>query len=108
MQACISFVFSSYILVMAHAVAAMVGEERICLPQAGILASTLMFAVSQLRTMANLGRSASIISLIALAIVVVQCLVAQHTNPRNEKAYVPPTEAVTLLRQFSSIASIGT
>ena len=93
---------------MAHAVATMVGEERLCLPQAGILASTLMFAVSQLRTMANLGRSAPFVSLIALAVVVAQCLVAQHTNHRNEKAYVPPTEAVTLLRQFSSITGIGT
>ena len=93
---------------MSHAVAAMVGEDRICLPIAGVLASTLMFAFCQLRTMANLGRSASIISLSCLAIVVIQCLLAHNNAPlKDESDYVPPPEAVTLLGQLSSIASIG-
>lgn len=72
----IFLVLGNYILVMSHAVAAMIGEENICLPIAGIIASTLMFAISQLRTMAMLGRSASVISLVSLAIVVIQCLIA--------------------------------
>jgi hypothetical protein len=93
---------------MSHAVAAMVGEELICLPLAGILASTLMFAISQLRTMANLGRSATVVSLASLAIVLVQCLFALRTNPQDEQANVKKAETGTLLRQFSSIATIGT
>eukprot|EP00529_Nitzschia_sp_RCC80_P013938 CAMPEP_0113510056 /NCGR_PEP_ID=MMETSP0014_2-20120614/37919_1 /TAXON_ID=2857 /ORGANISM="Nitzschia sp." /LENGTH=757 /DNA_ID=CAMNT_0000405955 /DNA_START=310 /DNA_END=2584 /DNA_ORIENTATION=- /assembly_acc=CAM_ASM_000159 len=70
----IFLVLGNYILVMAHAVSALVGEDKLCIPTAGLIASTLMFAVSQLRTMARLGRAASIVSLSALAIVVGQCL----------------------------------
>ena len=70
----IFLVLGNYIVVMAHAVSAMVGEDKLCIPTAGLVASTLMFAVSQLRTMARLGRAASIVSLSALAIVVGQCL----------------------------------
>ena len=47
----IFLVLGDYILVMSHAVSALVGEEVLCLPQAGILASTLMYAVTQTRTM---------------------------------------------------------
>ena len=36
--------------VMSHAVAAMAGDH-ICIPTAGLIASTLMFALSQLNTM---------------------------------------------------------
>lgn len=108
----IFLVLGDYILVMSHAVAAMVGEANICLPLAGILASTLMFALSQIRTMANLGKSATVISLTSLGIVVVQCLLAHNNNTATEEEentsnYVPPPESVTLLRQLSSIASIG-
>jgi len=70
----IFLVLGNYIVVMAHAVSALVGEDKLCIPTAGLIASTLMFAVSQLRTMARLGRAASIVSLSALAIVVGQCL----------------------------------
>ena len=70
----IFLVLGDYILVMSHAVAALIGEDNICIPTAGLLASTLMFGVAQIRTMAKLGRAASIISLTALAVVVVQCL----------------------------------
>ena len=48
--------------------------STLCIPTAGMIASTLMFAISQLRTMANLGRAVSVVSLAALFIVVVQCL----------------------------------
>lgn len=87
----------------------MVGEDNICLPIAGILASTLMFALSQIKTMANLGRSASIVSLTCLAIVVIQCLLAHTTSQKqiSKSDYIPPPESVTLLRQLSAIASIG-
>jgi len=71
-------VLGNYILVMSHAVSAMAGENNLCIPTAGTLASTLMFALSQFRTMATLGRSVSAVSLGALLIVVVQCLHALH------------------------------
>ena len=70
----IFLVLGDYILVMSHAVAALLGENNICIPTAGLLASTLMFGVAQIRTMAKLGRTVSILSLLALAIVVIQCL----------------------------------
>ena len=94
---------------MSHAVAAMAGDH-ICIPTAGLIASTLMFALSQLNTMgelgfthvdiccrssfythnnslsfysslkANLGRSVSAVSLICLLIVVVQCLMSLQNS----------------------------
>ena len=70
----IFLVLGNYILVMSHAVRSMLGEENICLPTAGVIASILMYALAQLRTMANLGRSTSVISLTALFIVVGICL----------------------------------
>jgi hypothetical protein len=78
----IFLVLGNYVLVMSHAVKAMWGDV-ICLPTAGIIASVLMFGVSQLRTMARLGRSASAISLAALAILVVQCLVPLLFYPKS-------------------------
>ena len=74
----IFLVLVDYILVMSHAVSALLGEGTICIPTAGLLASTLMVGVAQIRTMAKLGRAASWISLAALAIVVVQCLYHAH------------------------------
>jgi amino acid permease len=76
----IFLVLGNYIVVMSHAVVALLADEKdnkgilSCTPVAGLLASTLMFAVSQLRTMAKLGRRASTLSLLALAVVVAQCL----------------------------------
>lgn len=72
-------VLGNYILVMSHAVVAASGE-RLCLPMAGLIAAVGMFFVSQLRTMARLGRTASIVSLLALVVVVVQCLVAARSS----------------------------
>ena len=99
----IFLVLGDYILVMSHAVTAVVGEERICLPEAGILASTLMFAFCQLRTMANLGRSITILSLTSLAIVVVQCLVAGERQTEQ----LSVTEDTSFLRKLSALASIS-
>lgn len=100
----IFLVLGDYILVMSHAVAGLIGEDLICLPTAGILASTLMFAVAQLRTMANLGRSASLISLGALFIVVAQCLFSLE---RSEIVVPPPSTKSTIWAKFSAVASIG-
>lgn len=36
---------------MSHAVSAMAGGDNLCIPTAGIVASTLMFGLSQMRTM---------------------------------------------------------
>ncbi|KAG7364292.1 transmembrane amino acid transporter [Nitzschia inconspicua] len=112
----IFLVLGNYIVVMSHAVTALVGEDILCVPTAGVLASTLMFAVSQLRTMARLGRSASTVSLTALGIVVAQCLYStKHTA--DEVLQVLPVnntdnnenngETINLLRKFSSMGSIG-
>ncbi|CAB9510984.1 expressed unknown protein [Seminavis robusta] len=106
----IFLVLGDYILVMSHAVSAMVGEERLCIPQAGILASTLMYGVSQIRTMANLGRAASIISLSALFVVVGQCLWAVHTNKTDVYVEASPEdfdESPSMLRKLSAMGSIG-
>jgi len=113
----IFLVLGNYILVMSHAVVAMIGEENICLPIAGIFASTLMFGLSQLRTMATLGRSASAISLLALAIVVIQCLVAiktgaspckmvEHENEEMDSNGIS-TLIQSIMRQLAALSSIG-
>ena len=114
----IFLVLGNYIVVMSHAVAALVGEEIICIPTAGIVASTLMFSVSQLKTMARLGRTASVISLSALAIVVAQCLYFANfdspssvtttndnstTSQNDDDSY----ESINLLRKWSAMGSVG-
>eukprot|EP00978_Attheya_sp_CCMP212_P032373 scaffold126150_cov60-Attheya_sp.AAC.9 len=110
----IFLVLGNYILVMSHAVSAFLGEDNICLPKAGIIASTLMFALSQLRTMSKLGRSASIISLTALFIVVVQCLMGIQENTNSDQTSDSSTtveseenKSPSLLRQLAAISSIG-
>jgi hypothetical protein len=102
-------VLGDYILVMAHSVQAFVGQDSICLPTAGLLASTLMFGFSQLRTMWQIGRSVTLLSLACLAIVVVQCLVAAKQNEHAAPVgtYTPPSNETTALRKFSALASIG-
>jgi hypothetical protein len=122
----IFLVLGNYIVVMSHAVSAMIGEDILCIPTAGILASTLIFLVSQLRTMARLGRSASVVSLLALGIVVMQCLYStNHQPPQNEITSVVISSNSSnnnndddvghdnnnninlLLRKFSAMGSIG-
>ncbi|KAL7542732.1 hypothetical protein ACHAXR_012056 [Thalassiosira sp. AJA248-18] len=109
-------VLGNYILVMSHAVSAMAGENNLCIPTAGIIASTLMFAFSQLRTMAHLGRSVSAVSLLALLIVVVQCLYSlqgadedgsNEIMEEEEEEYASYTTAEIALAKMSSLAAIG-
>mmetsp|Transcript_16459 Transcript_16459/g.27067 ORF Transcript_16459/g.27067 Transcript_16459/m.27067 type:complete len:485 (-) Transcript_16459:722-2176(-) len=108
-------VLSNYTLVMSHSVKAMAGDN-ICLPTAGIYASLLMFGLSQIRTMANLGRSISAVSLAALFIVVVQCLYAlrgsyseydgeESSSAQEEVVY--STDFQRALAKMSAVASIG-
>ena len=108
-------VLSNYTLVMSHSVKAMAGDN-ICLPTAGIFASLLMFGLSQVRTMANLGRSISAVSLAALFIVVVQCLYAlrgsYYSEDDEETAAAAQEEAYSTdfqrtLAKMSAVASIG-
>ena len=108
----IFLVLGNYILVMSHAVTAMIGEDYICIPTAGMVAGTLMFAVSQLRTMAHLGRSVSIISLSAMAIVLVQCLYANHhvgqdDDNNDESVAALEEQDSTIMRKLSALGSIG-
>jgi hypothetical protein len=102
---------------MSHAVSAMAGQNNLCIPTAGIVASTLMFGLSQLRTMANLGRSVSVMSLVALFIVVIQCLNALRSGDESksdETIYATTSEETTkttesesILAKMSSLAAIG-
>jgi len=103
----IFLVLGNYILVMSHAVRAIIGEANICMPNAGIIASTLMFALAQMRTMAKLGRWATIVSLTALLIVVIQCLIAtNHPHNSREAEQIEVVED-GILRKFASLSSIG-
>lgn len=113
----IFLVLGNYILVMSHAVAAAIGEDYICLPTAGLIASTGMFVVSQSRTMAKLGRTASVVSLAVLFVVVLQCLwevqQEQQQQQRDEEprllSEVPSSafDSALLLKKFSATGSIG-
>lgn len=106
----IFLVLGNYILVMSHAVKALIGDDVICLPTAGLVASIAMFAVSQLRTMARLGRTASILSLLALLGVVVQCLWALNSNYTPNVDIAHETDDNTYyswLRKLSATGSIG-
>jgi len=65
-----------------------------------------MFVVSQSRTMARLGRTATVLSLSALLIVVLQCLwECQQQQTTNIPANDPSEKS--LLRQCSALGSIG-
>jgi hypothetical protein len=108
-------VLGDYILVMGRSVSAMFADQ-ICLPTAGAIASILMFGLCQLRTMANLGRTVSLASLLALVIVLMQCLFHHRTestgnnnNGESENAVVLEEEEVEddIWGKFSSLAGIG-
>ncbi len=113
----IFLVLGNYIVVMSHAVIAMLdnGDRDngmfSCTPVAGLLASTLMFTISQLRTMAKLGRSASVISLLSLSIVVAQCLYFSRSDVKaHNSADLFEDDVVGIrlfLRQLSALGSIG-
>lgn len=121
-------VLGDYILVMGRSISA-VFLDQICLPTAGIIATVLMFGLCQYRSMANLGRSVSLASLLALMIVLILCLF-HHRNNQVEgrlldedggESYVPPTgeeetpvisgeatdDASDIWGKFSSLAGIG-
>jgi amino acid permease len=111
-------VLGDYILVMSRSVAALFGEENICLPTAGAVASILMFGLCQFRTMANLGRSVSLASLFALLIVLVQCLFHHHQNTTGNSTDIPQSRNLKeeddidnnndgIWGKFSSLAGIG-
>lgn len=111
-------VLANYTLVMSHSVKAMAGDN-ICIPTAGFVASILMFGLSQVRTMANLGRSISAVSLVALFIVVVQCLYALREESSSEnyddkinvakgqEDHIYSTDVETKLAKMSAVGSIG-
>lgn len=105
----IFLVLGDYILVMSHALAAAFGEDNICIPIAGIVASTAMFLVSQMRTMAMLGRVASVVSLLALFIVVIQCLWEIHQSEviSLEGVNLKEPPSVPILRKLSSLGGVG-
>lgn len=112
----IFLVLGNYIVVMSHAVIALLGNDDgmlSCTPIAGLLASTLMFSISQLRTMARLGRTASIISLLSLGVVVAQCLYFSQSadveaNNNDADNYEDDIGGFRLLlRQLSALGSIG-
>jgi amino acid permease len=110
-------VLGDYILVMSRSVAAFFGEENICLPTAGAVASVLMFGLCQFRTMANIGRSVSLASLFALLIVLMQCLFHHHRKSTVDSSEVPETRNLVegndddnndgIWGKFSSLAGIG-
>jgi amino acid permease len=105
----IFLVLGNYVLVMSHALQAVF--VQLCLPMAGVCACLCMLGVSQLRTMARLGRTASLLSLFALLVVVAQCLYAIHDPPSSwlhPDVSIPATSTVTSwLRKFSALGSIG-
>ena len=113
----IFLVLGNYIVVMSHAVVAFLNDDVnddgifSCTPVAGLLASTLMFAVSQLRTMARLGRTASLLSLLSLGVVVAQCLYFSRLDLEAKNDVEEYDDEVgglrLLLRQFSALGSIG-
>ena len=74
-----------FLFFTGHAVVATLGEGVVCIPVAGLIAGAGMFVVSQSRTMARLGRTASICSLIALLIVVIQCLIAANRVQQQQE-----------------------
>ena len=104
-------VLGDYILVMSHAVSALIGEEAIGLPRAGMLAVILMYGVTQTRTMASLGRTATMVSLLALFVVVGQCLWAVHMNKEEHYVAASPEDfdqgSPSMLRKFSALGGIG-
>jgi hypothetical protein len=59
----------------------------LCLPIASLIASILMFSLCQFRTMANLGKNVSMLSLLALFIVLIHCLFHHRYQNQNQNQY---------------------
>lgn len=102
----IFLVLGDYLLVMSRAVSAMFLDD-ICLPIAGIIASLLMFAICQLKTMANLGRKVSVVSLLAMLIVLGQCLFHHRTADSAIPIDIAERENPSIWQKLSALASIA-
>ncbi|KAL3937823.1 MAG: hypothetical protein SGBAC_007151 [Bacillariaceae sp.] len=101
-------VLGNYILVMSHAVSSVFGGNM-CMPVAGLIASTLMFGLAQMRTMDRLGRSTSVVSLLAMFIVIGQCIYFSRIQPAEtavESMDAVPVDP-TIFDKLSSMGSIG-
>ena len=101
----IFLVLGDYILVMSHAVVSLFGNH-LCIPIAGLIASTLMFSLSQIRTMSNLGHGVTWTSLFALFGVLGLCLSHEISN-NSENQTNSNDKSVGIFRSLSAISSIG-
>ncbi|CAJ1939263.1 unnamed protein product [Cylindrotheca closterium] len=103
-------VLGNYILVMSHAVSSVFGG-KMCIPIAGLVASTVMFGLAQMRTMDRLGRSTSIVSLLAMFIVIGQCVYFSAAHPASSDDAGHSMDALpvdpTIIDKLSSMGSIG-
>ncbi|KAG7345355.1 transmembrane amino acid transporter [Nitzschia inconspicua] len=103
-------VLGDYVLVMGRSISA-VFADQICLPSAGAIASFLMFGLCQFRTMANLGRSVSLASLLALLVVLIQCLFHHRMgSPTGDTDTIDDGDIEMddgIWGKFSSLAGIG-
>ena len=104
-------VLGDYILVMSHAVVAMMEDDnnKVCIPQAVLMASTLMFTLSQIRTMSNLGRGVTITSLMALFGVVATCIYYRKSPDYSTDIIIEANDNnnESILRKFTALSSIG-
>jgi amino acid permease len=100
-------VLGDYMLVMSRAVSAMF-LDQICIPAAGAIASILMFAICQLKTMANIGRKVSVVSLIAMLVVLLQCLFHHRTGSAAvSEEEREEDENQSIWQKLSALASIA-
>jgi len=98
-------VLGNYVLVMSHAVRALVGEMYICNFRAGIIASVLMYAFSQLNTMTKLGRTPSYVSLVSLGIVIFLCI--HSVDNQIQPAPLEPDVEPSIFRKMAALSSIA-
>ena len=77
-------VLGDYILVMGRAVSAITSDWISCAPLAGAVAAILMLGICQFRTMATLGRKVSLASLLAMSVVLLQCLFHHRASSISE------------------------
>jgi amino acid permease len=100
-------VLGDYMLVMSRAVSAMF-LDQICIPTAGAIASILMFAICQLKTMATIGRKVSVASLIAMLFVLFLCLYHHRTaSAAVSEEEREEDENQSIWQKLSALASIA-
>jgi len=121
-------VLGDYILVMGRAVSAITLDWISCAPLAGAVAAILMLGICQFRTMATLGRKVSLASLLAILVVILQCLfhhrassndggndttvgeqaTTVHDNDNSdEEQHKQQTMNTDIWSKFSAMAGIG-